>query len=130
MRICMPTMDDTGLAATLHGHFGSAAYFTIVDTETDEVRITVNGNRHHAHGQCQPLRALAGERYDAVLTGGMGRRAVETMNQAGIKVFQLAGAKVSDAVAAVKAGTLTELTPAVACGGHGHRHGQGHGCNH
>ena len=50
MRICMPTINDNGLEATLHGHFGSAAYFTIVDTETDELRVVANGNQHHAHG--------------------------------------------------------------------------------
>ena len=126
MRICMPTMTDAGLGAPLHGHFGSAAYFTIVDTETDEIRITANADRHQAHGQCHPLSVLAGERFEAVLTGGMGRRAVASLNQAGIRVYQLGGATVGEAVDAMRAGKAVELTPATACGhGHGHGHGAG-----
>ncbi|MEZ4386334.1 MAG: NifB/NifX family molybdenum-iron cluster-binding protein [Candidatus Krumholzibacteriia bacterium] len=120
MKICMPTMGSAGLAETLNGHFGSAATFTICDTETGEVRTIANGNRHHAHGMCQPLGALAGEKIDAVLTGGMGRRAVQLMTDGGIRVFRLAGATVAEALAAFEAGALSELTVDAACGGHGH----------
>jgi predicted Fe-Mo cluster-binding NifX family protein len=130
MNVCLPSMADTGLDAPLHGHFGSAAFFTIVDTESRAVRVLPNGNQHHAHGQCQPLRALAGESIDAVVTGGMGRRAVGTMNEEGIRVFQAVAGTVADAVDALAAGRLPELTPDRACGGHGHGHGHGnHGRN-
>ncbi|HOX24819.1 MAG TPA: NifB/NifX family molybdenum-iron cluster-binding protein [Candidatus Krumholzibacteria bacterium] len=126
MKVCMPTMGGAGTAERLAGHFGSAAYFTICDTASGEVRTVANGDHDHAHGMCQPLQALAGEAIDAVLTGGMGRRAVQLMNERGIRVFQLAGHTVAEALAALEAGELPELTPDTACGGHG----RGHGCGH
>lgn len=124
MRICIPTMGDAGLEETLHGHFGSATSFTICDTDTDEVTTLANTNTHLSHGNCQPLQALGNENLDAILTGGMGRRAVMKMNEGGIKVYQLQGATVAEALAAFKAGELKELTADMACGGHGS------GCSH
>jgi len=128
MKICLPTAGPNGLREPLHAHFGSAAYFTICDTDRDHVRVIANGDHTHAHGMCQPLRALAGEAIDAVVTAGMGRRAVQLMNEQGIRVFLHAGGTVAEALAALRAGSLRELTPDLACGGHDH--GQGHGCGH
>lgn len=34
MRICVPTVHDSGLDAELTGRFGSAPYFGILDTES------------------------------------------------------------------------------------------------
>jgi predicted Fe-Mo cluster-binding NifX family protein len=33
MKICIPTENKEGLSAKVHGHFGSAQYFTIYDTD-------------------------------------------------------------------------------------------------
>ena len=58
MKLCIPTRTDEGLEATSTGHFGSAPYFTLVDTESeelttlanpdvvDEIRIMVQGESH------------------------------------------------------------------------------------
>ena len=37
MKICMPTEGDKGISEKLYAHFGSAPYFTVVDTETGDV---------------------------------------------------------------------------------------------
>ena len=119
MKICLPTTGKNGLSETVHDHFGSAAYFTIYDTEAKSVQIIENDNQHHAHGACQPLGRISGLGVDAVLTSGMGRRAVQLLNQGGIKVFLLAGDTVQQAVDKFSSGELTELTFDNACGGHG-----------
>jgi predicted Fe-Mo cluster-binding NifX family protein len=62
---------------------------------------------------------ISGLGVDAVLTSGMGRRAVQLLNQGGIKVYLLAGETVQQAIDKFSAGELTELTFDNACGGHG-----------
>jgi len=119
MKICLPTTGKNGLSETVHSHFGSASYFTIYDTETKGVQVIENDNQHHAHGACQPLGMISGLEIEAVLTSGMGRRAVQLLNEDGIKVYLLAGNTVREAVDKFVANELPELTFDNACGGHG-----------
>ena len=119
MKICLPTTGKNGLAERVHDHFGSAGYFTIYDTESKSVQVIENDNSHHAHDACQPLKMLSGKVVDAVLTSGMGRRAVQLLNEGGIKVYLLAGDTVQEAVDKFIANELPELTFDNACGGHG-----------
>jgi predicted Fe-Mo cluster-binding NifX family protein len=128
MRICVPTIDDQGLEARPNDHFGSAPYFTLVDTETDEVRVIANPGAQHEHGQCRPLRWLTPEGLDAVVCRGMGRRALANLKREGIDVFISPRPYVSQAVNAVLQGEATRLTSVDAChGGHGHGR-RGPGC--
>jgi ArsR family transcriptional regulator len=120
MKLCLPTMGDAGLIEPLHGHFGNAAYFTICDTESGDVRSVAIDASQHAHGQCQPVTELAALNVDAVVTGGMGRRAVMLLNEAGMKVYRMVGGTVADALAAHQRGELLELSQEGACSGHSH----------
>lgn len=124
MKICMPTMGKDGLKEKVHNHFGSAEYFTIYNTETKDVEVIDNSGKEHAHGACQPLKAVAGYDIDIVLTSGMGKRAINKINAGGIKIYKLEGDIVEEAVQKFEAGELQELTPAMGCGGHSH----GGGC--
>ena len=119
MKICMPTAGNNGLKDTVSGHFGSAAFFTIYDTETKSVEIIKNSNSHDSHGGCQPLGSIAGLGVDVILTSGMGRRAVQILNDGGIRVFLLAGNTVEDAVCKFEKNELAELSLEGACSGHG-----------
>jgi predicted Fe-Mo cluster-binding NifX family protein len=125
MKICIPTSGEKGLDEQVSEHFGSAPYFTIVDSESNGVQIINNGNQHHSHGQCHPMGALTGQGIDGVVCGGMGRRAVELLNSDGIKVYLGNGNTVKTIVEEYKQGNLKELTVDCACGGHDH----GHGCH-
>ncbi|HUU04498.1 MAG TPA: NifB/NifX family molybdenum-iron cluster-binding protein [Patescibacteria group bacterium] len=120
MKICLPTNGKNGLSETVHNHFGSAGYFTIYDSETKGVQVIENDNQHHAHGACQPLRKISGMDVNAVLTSGMGQRAVQLLNQGGIKIYLLAGETVQQAIDKFSSGELIELTFNNACGGHGY----------
>lgn len=118
MRICVPTMGQNGLQEQVHNHFGSAQFFTVYDTELKAVEIIANTNQHHSHGACEPLRALSGHNIDAVLTCGMGSRAVGKFNDAGIKVYLFTGNTVEEAVKDFQVGKVPELTSEMACQGH------------
>jgi predicted Fe-Mo cluster-binding NifX family protein len=121
MRVCIPTNDDTGRSAIVHGHFGSAPCFTIADTDTGSLSTLVNTNAHHAHGTCHPLGQLTGQDIGAIVVGGIGHRALEALRAGGLAVYRAdAGATVADILDRLAAGDLREIDAVHACAGHGH----------
>ncbi len=135
MRICIPTMDDRGREGMPSDHFGSAPYFTFVDTETETYEAVRNGGASHVHGACQPLKFLGTRPVDAVVCRGLGRRAFARLADAGVQVFVTLEKNAEDTVAAMKDGRLRPLASEEACHGHdhggldhgGHSHGHAHG---
>ncbi len=119
MKVCIPTETNEGLKARVYGHFGSAPFFTLVDIEGKGVEVIDNGNQDHAHGQCHPVASLQGREVNAVITGGMGLRAVQMFQNAGIKVFRAETGTVEDVVREIVGGRLKEITLDDACGHHG-----------
>ena len=52
MKICLPTLEDTGLEAALCGHFGQAPFFTLVDADTNQVMAQPNrGTQFSGNGE-------------------------------------------------------------------------------
>jgi predicted Fe-Mo cluster-binding NifX family protein len=117
MRLCIPTADDHGRRGRLSDHFGSAPYFTIVDDASGTVDVIRNGHARHQPGHCDAAKALEGHGIDAVVCLGLGRRALEGLERAGIQVFVTAAADVDGAMEAFRAGRMTPLTAETACGG-------------
>ena len=48
MKLCMPTLDDQGLAAELSGHFGGAPRLTLLDSESGDASALKAG---HTNGK-------------------------------------------------------------------------------
>ncbi|MDD2927801.1 MAG: NifB/NifX family molybdenum-iron cluster-binding protein [Candidatus Omnitrophica bacterium] len=119
MRVCIPTENKEGLRARVYGHFGSAPYFTIYDTEKETLKIVDNTNAHHSHGMCHPLGVLGASSIDAVVCRGMGAGAVQKLNEANVKAFRAAGETASDVINQYKANELEEITVQNACAQHG-----------
>lgn len=128
MKICFPVSQNNGLESQVFDHFGSAPMFLLVDAKTSEIKQQINRDTGHAHGQCKPLKALDGQSVDAIVVGGIGRGALNGLNQAGLKVFQAQSGSIAANLAQIRAGELLELTPSDTCGGHtgGHEHGHSH----
>lgn len=119
MIICMPVFDDKGLNSIMHGHFGSAPFFAIYDTENDKVSVLKNGNGEHEHGQCMPVDAIKMTGADTVLCRGMGMRAANLLVQAGITPYMVDAETVSDAISQFKAKKVVVMDASRACQGHG-----------
>ena len=119
MKICIPTETNKGKEAEVFGHFGSAPYFTIYDTETENVEIINNSNQHHSHGMCHPMGQLEGKHIDAVVCGGMGSRAVQKLNEGSIKAYRAIPGTVANIASQFKTGGLDEITVENACAQHG-----------
>jgi predicted Fe-Mo cluster-binding NifX family protein len=131
MRICIPTEDDQGLDSRVCGHFGSAPFFALADTDSGEVEITPNPGREHGHGRCQPVERIDPNRTDAVVCQGMGKRAVSSLQRAGVQVLITSAATIRDAISQASQGGLRALSMEEACGGRGGgSHGHGRHCNH
>ena len=135
MNVCVPVLEDKGLQSPISPHFGSAPLFMVVDAATGSTRAIQNRNLHHQHGMCQPLLALEGEDIGALVVGGIGMGALSRLQASGLRVFIADGGTVEEVLQAMKAGTLPEATPAMACSHHGQGphgpgpHGPGpHGC--
>jgi predicted Fe-Mo cluster-binding NifX family protein len=122
MRLCLPTVHDHGRTALLSDHFGSAPYFTFVDSESGATEVVPNHHHVHAPGSCDAARSIAAHEVDAVVCLGLGRRALASLADAGIPVFVSRAGSVGAAVDAFVAGQLPRMEAHAACGGGQRRH--------
>jgi predicted Fe-Mo cluster-binding NifX family protein len=124
MKLCIPVQARNGLDSKISLHFGSAPFFLFLDSETAQFEIVMNSDEHRAHGMCTPTGVLNGASVEAVVVGGIGRRAIEGLNAAGIKVYRGTEGTARQILDAVLHNALEEMTPDAACASHGE-----HGCN-
>ncbi|MFH1568705.1 MAG: NifB/NifX family molybdenum-iron cluster-binding protein [Gemmatimonadota bacterium] len=114
MKICLPTLEDTGLEAALCGHFGQAPFFTLVDADTGRAVSQPNRGTHHGGG-ATPARIIAEAGAEVVLCGGLGQKAVHLLTESGIEIFTGAEGTVRQALEAWRAGRLTAANGDGAC---------------
>ncbi len=127
MKICFPVESDSGVESIVYGHFGSAPFFIIFDTESEEIESINNQDLGHVHGMCNPLKALNGKAVDAIIVGGIGAGAVSKLNNMGVKVYKAAVGTVARNIDFFKNDHMREITTSHACPGHSHNGG---GCSH
>ncbi|MCX5801060.1 MAG: NifB/NifX family molybdenum-iron cluster-binding protein [Candidatus Eisenbacteria bacterium] len=118
MKLCIPTIDAKGIDSIVSDHFGSAPYFTLFDTESNEIAATENPHGEHTHGGCMPVAVLKTLQADAVLCKGMGARAVGLLGEAGIKALLVDAKTVSEAIEQFKAKSTRSLDAETACRRH------------
>jgi predicted Fe-Mo cluster-binding NifX family protein len=128
MKVAFPVEQDRGLDSEIHGHFGSAPGFVVVDTVSMSVGYVPNSNSGHAHGMCTPLSSFEGRMPDAVVAAGMGAGALGKLRGGGVEVYLSSIGTVRAAVEELRSGRLLPADPASACGMHGGGHGSG--CGH
>jgi len=118
MKICFPVQSDEGLASMVYNHFGSAPIFMVVDTDTNSISPISNRDQHHAHGACNPMKALDDQKVDAVVVGGIGAGALTKLNQLGITVHRSQAATIRENMSLLASKSLPVLTVQGCCGGH------------
>lgn len=127
MLVCVPAVTDAGLDSPMAGHFGATPRFALVDTATGACTTIANANHAHGPGPCQPLRSLEGRAVDCVIVNAIGGGALDQLGRKGIRVVHVAAATVGDAIAALAAGRVEEVTEVRACHDHEHEeHGHAH----
>jgi len=111
-RIVIPAKDGNGLNARLSEHFSRAPYFIIVELEDGNISNVqaVPNESEHFGGFGLPSERILQFRLNAVITYGMGSRALSIFQEAGIAVLKANADTVKDVVEAYKQDKLEELT--------------------
>lgn len=128
MKLCIPTMGQGGLEDMVGEHFGRVPTYTLVDTETGQVNAIENKTLHMGGAGYAP-DLIAQHGAEAMLCGGLGRRAIMMFEDKGIMVYVGARGTVNDAINQWKSGELEMATDETACQLHAFR-GEGHGERH
>ena len=113
-------MGENGLNNLVGEHFGRVPTYTIVDLDTNDVKVIPNTS-HHMGGQVDPPEIMAREGVNVMICQGLGRRAITMFEEFGIEVYIGASGTVKDAVEAFKQGTLQKASEGDACGQHAFR---------
>ncbi len=112
-RIVIPVEDEGGLNAQLSEHFGRAPYFVVVefkDNEEISSLETVTNIGEHFGGRGTAFDRIAELKPNAVITWGMGPRALSNFQNAGIAVLRANANSVKEVIEAYKENKLQELT--------------------
>ena len=117
MKVGIPSMGEKGLDEQVGQHFGRVTHYTIIDLNTDEIRV-VSNTSHHMGGMLQPPELLKKEGVHIMLCSGLGRRAISLFEQMGIEVYIGASGTVRDAIAAFNNGNLQQATMTDGCQEH------------
>jgi predicted Fe-Mo cluster-binding NifX family protein len=121
MKICIPTMDKSGLNAMISDHFGKAPVFTFIDTETNVIEAFSNESDHNG-GTGSPPDHIAKHGAEIVLASGAGGKAISMLNDHGIKVYIGNHGTVKEILEKWKTGTLTEAGSESGCKHHDDHH--------
>ena len=131
MKICIPTMGENGLENIVGEHFGRVPTYTIVDLETDEIKVIPNTSEHMG-GQGHPPELMAKEGVNIMVCRGLGRRAIMMFEELGIDVYIGASGTVNDAINDFKQNKLQKASLDNSCRQHAfrdrhqHEYGSGH----
>lgn len=111
-RVVIPAEGGNGLDARLSEHFGRAPYFIVVDLEDGNVLNiqTVLNESEHFGGLWRPSDLVLRFRPNAVITFGMGPRALSVFQEARVAVLRANASTVREVIEAYRQNKLEELT--------------------
>ncbi len=113
VRIVVPVQDESGINALLSEHFGRAPYFAVIDLEDDgrvsSQRAVPNVSEHFG-GTGRPPDRILQLQPTALITYGMGPRALRIFQDAMVAVLRANASTVKDVVSAYNKDQLKELT--------------------
>lgn len=104
-----PSLDDQ-----VDERFGRARFLIVADTNgtmLESVDNSTNRNAMHAAG-IATAEIVSDHKAEAVITGHLGPKAFAALGQCGVRGYNGAGMSVREALAALAAGSLIELTEA------------------
>lgn len=112
-RIVVPVLDESGLNASLSDHFGRAPYFAVIDLDEKgsiSSQKTVSNRSEHFGGTGRPPDRILQLRPNALITYGMGPRALTIFQNARVAVLRANANTVRDVIQAYNNEKLEELT--------------------
>lgn len=127
MRIAISTETNNGLDSVVAHHFGRCPFFALVDVEERDVKaVEVIDNPFYAgHQPGQVPGFIHSQNANVMLSGGMGRRAIDFFQQYGIEAATGADGTVQTALESYLGGELSGAAPCKESVEH-HEHGHHH----
>ena len=127
MRIAISTETNDGLDSVVAHHFGRCPFFALVDVEGRDVKaVEVIDNPFYAgHQPGQVPGFIHSQNANVMLSGGMGRRAIDFFQQYGIEAATGADGTVQTALESYLGGELSGAAPCKESVEH-HEHGHHH----
>jgi predicted Fe-Mo cluster-binding NifX family protein len=113
MRIVVPVSDDRGIDAQLSQHFGRAPFYAIIDLDEEGNVIgqgTIANTSEHFGGVGLPPDRILQLKPKALITYGLGPKALRIFQDAGVAVLRTEANIVRDVVTAYNNNELQELT--------------------
>ena len=118
MKVGFAVQRDEGMESQVYNHFGSAPMFVVVETGAAEVQTIHNQDLNHSHGACSPMKALGGQKIDALGVGGIGGGALMRLNSLGVKVYAAEAQTIRENLELLSRNRLPELSMQNACQAH------------
>ena len=112
-RIVVPVSDDRGIDAQLSQHFGRAPFFAIIDLDEEGHVIgqgTIANTSEHFGGVGLPPDRILQLKPKALITYGLGPKALRVFQNAGVAVLRTEVNTVREVVRAYNNNELQELT--------------------
>jgi len=113
VRIVIPVEDESGLNARLSAHFGRAPYFAVIDLDENGNVLsqkTVSNISEHFGGTGRPPDRILQLQPHALVTYGMGPRALDIFQNARVAVLRANADTVKEIIASYNRDELVELT--------------------
>ena len=117
MKIAVPSNMPGGPDARISPHFGRCDVFTVVEIKNGKITSgsTIDNRGTHFGFDKTPAEILALSGVDAVVAQGMGPKALEFLEQSGIKTYFTSAQTVGEAVRELIKGKAKLATPGEAC---------------
>ncbi len=112
-RVVVPVLEEAGMSSQLSPHFGRAPFFAVIEFKEDsqiESIVFAPNRSEHFGGQGRPPDILLSFTPNAVITFGMGPRALRRFQAEGVAVMQATSETLEDTLTAFKNNELVELT--------------------
>jgi predicted Fe-Mo cluster-binding NifX family protein len=124
MRIAISAENKNGLDSTVSHHFGRCPCYVLVDLEGEEIQTiqTVDNPYYGGHQPGMVPAFIHSQEVDVMLSGGMGRRAIQFFEGYGIQVATGAGGTVRTALESFLRGELHGAKPCKESEEHHHHH--------
>ncbi len=113
VKIVIPVEDESGLNARLSAHFGRAPYFTVINLEENGNVLsqkTIPNLSEHFGGTGRPPDRILELQPNALITYGMGPRALGIFQNARVAVLRANADTVKGIIDAYNRDELVELT--------------------
>ena len=85
MKILIAIEENKGADSKLSMHFGHCPFFAIFDSETENIEFIEN-KLDHSNPDLTPVDQIMKLKPDIVFSLGMGRKAINLFNKAGVKL--------------------------------------------